>query len=129
MKMKLNNKKMELVRRRFDFLNGVDISTEGSRRGLCVAWKENCMAFLKSYSSNHVDMEIVDGNTDETLWFTGLYRALYANGREDAWRLLKSLKNSSSKWLKATSAKFYTHLKKLVVCQEKKEEWRLFMKH
>ncbi|KAK5785354.1 hypothetical protein PVK06_039928 [Gossypium arboreum] len=41
METKIDEKRMEKIRRRCGFGNGIDVSTEGSRGGICLAWKED----------------------------------------------------------------------------------------
>ncbi|KAH1107949.1 hypothetical protein J1N35_011717 [Gossypium stocksii] len=48
METKLNKKRMEKVRRSYGFTNGIDIEAEGSRGGLCLAWKGD----IKRWASN-----------------------------------------------------------------------------
>lgn len=40
METKLDDKKMEKMRKRCDFHCGIEVSANGSRGGLCLAWKE-----------------------------------------------------------------------------------------
>lgn len=58
METKLNNRKMKIVHRRCSYLNGFEVSTEGSQGGLRMAWKGNISIFLRSYSVHHIDIEV-----------------------------------------------------------------------
>lgn len=49
---------MESVRHLGSFNNGIDVSIEGIRGGLCLGWKERVMVSLKSFSQNHIDVDI-----------------------------------------------------------------------
>ncbi|KAA3473246.1 reverse transcriptase [Gossypium australe] len=81
---------MEKVRRNCGFMNGFDIEAEGSRGGLCLAWKEDIKVTLRSFSRNHIDV----------MRFTGFYGSLYANCKNDTWALLRRLgEDQSHPWL------------------------------
>lgn len=49
MEKKLNNKKIERVRRKCGFLCGIEVDADGSRGGLCLAWKEDVNVSLRSF--------------------------------------------------------------------------------
>ncbi|MFQ6643197.1 hypothetical protein Gotur_017867 [Gossypium turneri] len=55
---KINKVRMEKVKHLYGFLNGIEVAAEGSRGGLCLAWKGNVTISLKSFSISHVDMEV-----------------------------------------------------------------------
>lgn len=59
---KVNSKKMERIRKKCGFENGIDISVEGSRRGLSLGWKESISVNLKSFSNPHIDVEVMEEN-------------------------------------------------------------------
>lgn len=50
------------VRGRCGFHNEIDVPTEGTREGLCLAQKVNHMARLQNFSKNHIN---VDSQEDE----------------------------------------------------------------
>ncbi|MBA0618965.1 hypothetical protein Godav_028224 [Gossypium davidsonii] len=78
METKLSKIRMKNVRRKCGFLNGIDIEANGSRGGLCLAWKDNTNICLKSFSTYHIDV-VLKENTDGKEWrFTGFYGSLYA---------------------------------------------------
>ncbi|KAA3482895.1 reverse transcriptase [Gossypium australe] len=58
METKIDTKRMEGIRRRCGFMNGIDVGAEGSRGGLCLAWKEEYIVSLKTFSKNHIDVPI-----------------------------------------------------------------------
>ncbi|MBA0754491.1 hypothetical protein Gogos_021309, partial [Gossypium gossypioides] len=87
-------------RRRCGFPNGIDITAEGSRGGLCLAWKGDIEISLQSYSTNHVDVMVKEGTDEEEWRFTGFYGSPYANNKSDTWNLLKKLgQNRNHPWL------------------------------
>ncbi|KAA3483658.1 reverse transcriptase [Gossypium australe] len=91
---------MERVRRRYGFINGIDVDPDGSKGGLCLAWKEEVSIMLQSFSKRHIDV-LVDNQNDEHQWrFTGFYGSPYAQYREESWNLLKSLRcNKEQPWI------------------------------
>ncbi|MBA0633782.1 hypothetical protein Godav_029252, partial [Gossypium davidsonii] len=97
---KLDKQRMEKVRRRCGFINGIDIEAEGSQEGLCLAWKGDTRISLQSYSRNHIDIMVKEGN-DKAEWrFTGFYGTPYVNNRSATWNLLKKLgQDRSHPWL------------------------------
>ncbi|KAA3454975.1 reverse transcriptase [Gossypium australe] len=91
METKIYDKRMEGIRRRCGFVNGIDIGAEGTRGGLCLAWKEDFMISLKTFSRNHIDVLIEECNVSGVWRFTGFYGSPYANNQNDSWNLLKTL--------------------------------------
>ncbi|KAA3483062.1 reverse transcriptase [Gossypium australe] len=72
MEIKLNANRMKRVRRRCGFFNGIDLAAEGSRGGLSLGWNGGQLVNLKSFSKNHIDMEIQE-EENPRWWFTGFY--------------------------------------------------------
>ncbi|KAA3477433.1 reverse transcriptase [Gossypium australe] len=62
METKIDDKRMERIRRRSGFVNGIDVGAEGSRGGLCLAWREEIKVSLKTFSKNHIDILIEESN-------------------------------------------------------------------
>lgn len=58
METKINSVSMEKVRRVCGFIYSTDVAIEGSKGGLCLAWKGNISVSLRSYSSKHIDVLI-----------------------------------------------------------------------
>ncbi|KAA3464007.1 reverse transcriptase [Gossypium australe] len=68
METKLDSKCMDRVRRSCSFINGIDVEAEGSRGGLCLAWKVGIEITLRSYSTWHIDVLIKeDGDFNEIM--------------------------------------------------------------
>ncbi|KAA3486777.1 reverse transcriptase [Gossypium australe] len=100
METKIDKQRMEKVRRSCGFLNGIDIEAEGSRGGLCLAWKEDIIVTLRSFSNNHIDAMANEKNTNEEWRFTSFYGSPYVNNKNDFWNLLRKLgKDQSHPWL------------------------------
>ncbi|KAA3453717.1 reverse transcriptase [Gossypium australe] len=93
---KLSAKKMEMVRLKCGFENGIDIGSIGSRGGVSLGWKGNLLVSLLSFSSYHVDVEINDTMCDVKWRLTGFYGNPDENGRSESWNLLRRLGSSSN---------------------------------
>lgn len=81
---------MEKVRRSCGFLNGIEVSAEGSKGGLCLAWKENVSIILESYSRNHIDVSIQTDMNKKWL-FTGFYGTSIVKNKNEVWNILRNL--------------------------------------
>ncbi|KAA3461736.1 reverse transcriptase [Gossypium australe] len=102
METKLDQKRMERVRNKGGFTNGIDVATEGTRGGLCLAWKDSIEVTLKSYSKWHIDVMVKEDRRKEEWRFTGLYGSPYVKDQDLVWTLLKSLsRDCSCPWLVA----------------------------
>ncbi|KAA3472243.1 reverse transcriptase [Gossypium australe] len=91
METNVSKVKMERVRRRLGFINGIEVDSDGSRGGLCLAWTGVVSVGLKSFSKRHIDVLATDQNEDHQWRFTGFYGSPYAREREDSWNLLRRL--------------------------------------
>ncbi|KAA3455484.1 reverse transcriptase [Gossypium australe] len=100
MKTKIDKQRIERVRRGCGFLNGIEVSADGSRGGLCLAWKEALDVTLRSLSKNHIDVMIKEENSNLEWRFTGFYGSPYFNGKSESWNLLRKLgEDQSQPWL------------------------------
>ncbi|KAA3468682.1 reverse transcriptase [Gossypium australe] len=91
METKLNRVQMEKVRRRLRFTNGIEVDSDGSKGGLCLAWKGGVSVGLQSFSRRHIDVLANDQHEDQQWRFTGFYGSSYVREREDSWNLLRRL--------------------------------------
>ncbi|KAA3472766.1 LRR receptor-like serine/threonine-protein kinase FLS2 [Gossypium australe] len=91
METKVNDKRMEMIRRRSGFVNGIDVGAEGSRGGLCLAWREEIKVSLKTFSRNHIDVLIEENNIQGEWRFTGFYGSPYTSDQHASWSLLRAL--------------------------------------
>ncbi|KAA3460174.1 reverse transcriptase [Gossypium australe] len=101
METKINKSRMEQVRRSCGFLNGIDVDSEGSKGGLCLAWKGDVSISLQSFSKRHIDVLIDDSsNENGQHWrFTGFYSSPYTHEKDASWQLLRSLRhNEDPSW-------------------------------
>lgn len=79
---KLSSKRMEMVRLKCGFSNGIDIGAVGSKGGLSLGWNVNDLISIKSYSSSHIDAMILDPDNGLEWRLTGFMGALmYVLGR------------------------------------------------
>ncbi|MBA0782997.1 hypothetical protein Gotri_000796 [Gossypium trilobum] len=60
METKISTRKIEGVRRKCGFHNGIEVGAKGSKGGLCLRWKQQNVVTLRSFSHNHIDVEIQD---------------------------------------------------------------------
>ncbi|KAA3475444.1 reverse transcriptase [Gossypium australe] len=86
-----DSKRMEKVRRSCGFLNGVEVTAEGSRGGLCLAWKADIDVTLRSFSNWHLDVLVKEEGNQGEWRFTGLYGSPYLRDQNLVWNLLKRL--------------------------------------
>ncbi|GKV52195.1 hypothetical protein SLEP1_g58784 [Rubroshorea leprosula] len=95
----LDKRSMERVRRRLGFQNCFTVERVGRSGGLAMMWGKDVQLHLKSYSTNHIDMEVqaVGG----TKWrFTGFYGYPERHNRRKSWVLIRELAGKSSfPWL------------------------------
>ncbi|GMI79095.1 hypothetical protein HRI_001578800 [Hibiscus trionum] len=91
---KLSAGRMEKVRKRCGFNNGIDVEAIGRSGGLSMGWKSTCDVTLRSYSVRHIDVEIKDEDTGSTWRCTGFYGNPETSRRMESWNLLRSLDDS-----------------------------------
>ncbi|KAA3455040.1 reverse transcriptase [Gossypium australe] len=102
METKLDQVRMEGVRRKYGFTNGIDVEAEGSRGGLSLVWKGDIDVTIRSYSKWHIDA-IVGGETGQDDWrFAGFYGSPYLKDKNIAWDVLRRLSSENTHpWLVA----------------------------
>lgn len=91
MEIKIDVKRMEAIRQRFGFLNGIDIGAEGSKGGLYLALREDKQVTLRSFSSNYIDVLLQLSYTKVKRRFTKFYGYPYAFNRSNTWECLRCL--------------------------------------
>lgn len=87
---------MERIRHSCGFLNGKNISTEGFRGGLCLAWQGNLVVSINSYSIRHVDVNLDDSKINKKWRLTGFYGSPYARNRIESWDMLRGLEQMNN---------------------------------
>lgn len=84
METKIDEKRMEKVRRGCDFVNGIDVGVEGPRGGLCLAWKGEITISLRSFSRSHIDVMIKEDIVAEEWRFIGFYGSPYVSNKNSS---------------------------------------------
>ncbi|KAA3460259.1 reverse transcriptase [Gossypium australe] len=79
---------MEKVRR---LINGIEVGAEGTRGGLCLAWKDDIVVILRSFSNWHLDVLVKKEGIQEEWRFTGLNGSPYLRDQSLVWNLLRRL--------------------------------------
>ncbi|KAA3466735.1 reverse transcriptase [Gossypium australe] len=97
---KIDEKRMEKIRRRCGFVIGIDVRVEGSRGGICLAWKEEITVSLKNFSKSHIDVMINEDSVNEEWEFMGFYGSPYVSNKSASWNLLRILgQEQNHPWL------------------------------
>lgn len=100
METKVNQRRIERIRKSCGFNNGINVSADGSRGGLSLGWKDNVNISLMIFSQYHINININEENQDESWRFTGFYGSPIEQSRKDSWNLLCRLKaESNDPWL------------------------------
>lgn len=91
MENKVNNIQMMRIRKSFDFLNGIIVVANGSKRDLCPAWKDLTYVCLRSFSNHHIDVDVT-GDSGDICWrLIGFYGSPYVQDKREVWDLLRML--------------------------------------
>ncbi|KAA3474191.1 reverse transcriptase [Gossypium australe] len=102
METKLDKTRMEKVRKSCGLFNGIDVEAEGTRGGLSLAWKDDIVVTLRSFSKWHMDVLIKEDGNQEDWRFTGPYGSPYLRDQNLVWNLLKRLSQEGNyPWLVA----------------------------
>ncbi|MBA0753260.1 hypothetical protein Gogos_021039 [Gossypium gossypioides] len=75
---------VEKVQLKCCFVNGIDVGTHGSKEGLPIGWKGDYVVQLKSFSTNHIDLEVKDGGSMPSWRFTRFYSAPEEHKRRES---------------------------------------------
>lgn len=92
----MHEKNMKNVCKKLGFMNDFDVSVDSSKGGLSMAWKVNNVISLKSYSMNHINVNILEEYSNIQWRLIGFYEGPYARRREEYWQILKSLHGQQS---------------------------------
>ncbi|KAK5803591.1 hypothetical protein PVK06_031239 [Gossypium arboreum] len=65
METKIDVKRMEKIRRRCGFENGIGVGTAGYRDGISMAWKAGITVCLNNFSKSHIDVIVKGDNVNE----------------------------------------------------------------
>ena len=88
-KSKVN--RMEKIKNRIGFANGLIVPSRGRSGGLALFWNRGINLEIKSYSGNHIDAFVWETNNSSTWRITGFYGHPETHKRYDSWRLLSFL--------------------------------------
>lgn len=65
-----------------------------------MAWKDDVVFTIKSYSKNHIDALVKESRVDREWRFTGFYGVPFVNDRNRTWNLLFHLgQTHNNSWL------------------------------
>nr|POE61708.1 hypothetical protein CFP56_51913 [Quercus suber] len=81
-------------------MEGLVVSSIGSKGGLALLWKKDVMVDVQMFGPWHINAE-VGGTEGSRRWrFTGFYGQLETSKREETWQILERLGTSNSlPWL------------------------------
>ncbi|KAA3459967.1 reverse transcriptase [Gossypium australe] len=65
METKLDKKRMEKVRKSCGLQNGIEVGAARTRGGLCLAWKDDIVVTLRSFSNWHLDVMVKEEDNQE----------------------------------------------------------------
>ncbi|XP_017604666.1 uncharacterized protein LOC108451493 [Gossypium arboreum] len=82
---------MERVRSRCGYIHGIEVDPEGTRGGLCLAWRNEISVTLQSFSKRYVDVMIDDSEVRGKWRFTGFYGSPYTQDRDKFGAMLRNL--------------------------------------
>ncbi|MBA0772980.1 hypothetical protein Gotri_008286, partial [Gossypium trilobum] len=82
METKLDRKRMERFRQRCGYHNWIDVPIEGTRGKLSLRWMEGSKVSLKSFTKNHIVMEVEDEVIEREGIFTSFYGSLDTRFKE-----------------------------------------------
>lgn len=51
---------MDRVGKSYGFVNGIKVSSEGTRGGLCLGWRNDIDVNLQSFSKSHINVIVED---------------------------------------------------------------------
>ncbi|KAK1382242.1 Endonuclease/exonuclease/phosphatase family protein [Heracleum sosnowskyi] len=90
-----NKGKMESLRRALQFDGLISVDSQGKSGGLALLWKVKDQIQLRSWSRNHIDVEVkVDGKQAWRL--SGIYGEPNRNQRRKTWDLFRNLARDSN---------------------------------
>lgn len=91
---------MKKVWKSWCFVNRIDVSSDDTKGGLSLCWKQCCIISLHTFSRNHIDVMVEDGLNGNIWSFVGFYGHLGENHWYKSWELLQSLlEGDNFQWL------------------------------
>ena len=92
---KARKKRIERIKERNGFANGLFIPCQGHSGGLALLWTREINLEIKSFGSHHIDAVITEETSNFKWRFTGFYGHPQTHMRQQSWDLLEFLKNQS----------------------------------
>ena len=90
---KLRTKRMERIRDRIGFANGLFVPSHGRSGGLALMWTRETDVEIKSFGRHHIDAIITEENSNFKRRISGFYGHPQAHLRQFSWDLLAFLKD------------------------------------
>ncbi|KAK8579615.1 hypothetical protein V6N12_069929 [Hibiscus sabdariffa] len=91
---KFQASKMEHIRKKCGFLNGLDISSDRRSGGLSIGWKNDVSISVRSFSVHHIDFLVSEDNGSTQWRLTSFCGAPTVQDRVHAWSLMRRLNDS-----------------------------------
>ncbi|XP_030970584.1 uncharacterized protein LOC115990959 [Quercus lobata] len=92
---KVRKKRMERIKERIGFANGLFVPCHGRSGGLALLWTRETDLEIKSFSNHHIDAVITEENSNFKWRFTGFYGHPQTHLRQKSWDLLDFLQGQS----------------------------------
>ncbi|KAH1032635.1 hypothetical protein J1N35_044809 [Gossypium stocksii] len=100
METKVDRSRMERLRRKFRYQNGIEVAANGTRGGLSLGWTNEVDIRLLGYNDSCIDVMVTDSYNRLDWHFTGFYGAPDVRDRVGSWNLLRNLShNFSEAWV------------------------------
>ncbi|KAL0004281.1 hypothetical protein SO802_011842 [Lithocarpus litseifolius] len=93
METKSKAKRMEKIKNRIGFANGLIVPSRGRSGGVAMLWTRDVFLDISSYSGNHIDAVVRDLESNLLWRITGFYGYPETHRRYESWRLLAFLHN------------------------------------
>ncbi|KAG8474642.1 hypothetical protein CXB51_031263 [Gossypium anomalum] len=91
MEKKLCKSQMERVWYSCGYVNGIEVDPEGTRGGLCLAWRNEICVMLRNYSKRHINLMVDDNKVRDKWRFTSFYGSPYIQDKDIYWPTLRNL--------------------------------------
>ena len=85
---KSKNRRMEKIKFKLGFTNGLYVQSRGRSGGLALLWSSDTNLEIKSYSNHHIDAIITEADNGLSWRFTGFYGYSETHLREESWKFL-----------------------------------------
>ena len=91
METKLKVKRMEKIKNRVGFANGLIVPSQGRSGGVALFWTREINLEIKSFSGNHIDAIVREADNNSMWRITGFYSHPETHKRYESWHLLSFL--------------------------------------